>query len=127
MGTIFDGRLILVAEDEPLIAMDLDDTFKSAGARVVNAMTKRAALDIVEDADLAAAVVDHGLADGDSTELRACLRDRKIPFMMYSGYPPTEAWSGDLFVPKPATPGLLLAAMGELLNLEVASPEDAHD
>lgn len=126
-STTLAGRLILIVEDEPLIAMDLDETFESAGARVVNAMTKRAALVIAKGADLAAAVVDYGLPDGDSTELCACLRERKIPFMMYSGYPASDACPGSPFVPKPATQGVLLSAMEELLNLEVASAEGAYE
>jgi len=123
MGSaMLDGCLILIAEDEPLIAIDLDDTFGSAGARVVNATTMAAALLIAEDADLAAAIVDYRLADGDSIELCACLRDRKIPFMLYTGYPPSGACPGGLFVSKPATPTDLLSAMSELLNLEGGAP-----
>jgi DNA-binding response OmpR family regulator len=120
-STALAGRLILIAEDEPLIAMDLDQTFESAGARVVNAATLRGALIVANDVDLAAAVVDHVLADGDSTELCSRLKDRNIPFIMYSGYPIHDTFSGAHFVPKPAAPGALLSAMSDLLNLAGSS------
>lgn len=116
------GCLILIAEDEPIIAIDLNETFESAGARGVIATTMADALLIAEDTALAAAVVNYRLADGDSTGLCSCLRHRKIPFMMYSGYPASGASSGGLILSKPATPGDLLSAMGKLLNLVGGRP-----
>ena len=125
-SAMLDGCLILIVEDEPIIAIDLDETFGSAGARVINAMTMAAALRLAEDVDLSAAVVDYGLLDGDSTALCARLQDRKIPFLMDTGYEPSEACSGGLFVAKPASPDRLLSAMGELLNLKEAPQGEAR-
>jgi DNA-binding response OmpR family regulator len=61
-GTSFSGRLILVCEDEPLIAIDIADAFTKAGARVVIAPSQQDALVAVEEGSLAAAILDHASA-----------------------------------------------------------------
>jgi DNA-binding response OmpR family regulator len=80
------GRLILVCEDEPLIAIDIADAFTKAGARVVTARSLREALVAADDGALSAAILDHVLQDGDSSELCDRLKERNIPFMLYSGF-----------------------------------------
>jgi CheY-like chemotaxis protein len=55
------GRSILIAEDEPLIALDIAEAFKDAGAAMVIASTLHHALMLVEHDDLSAAVLDHSL------------------------------------------------------------------
>ena len=64
------GRSILVVEDEPLIGMDIRPHWK-AGAHVTAMTTVRHALILVEHDGLSAAIMDHALGDGDSTELCA--------------------------------------------------------
>ena len=80
------GRVILVIEDEPLIALDIQDAFEDAGATVVVARTLAAALVAVEDNSLSAAIVDHALGDGDSSEICQRLKERNVPFVTYSGF-----------------------------------------
>ncbi len=63
------GRLVLVVEDEPLVALDVADCLKAAGAQVVIARTLADALRESASADLSAAVLDHGLHDGDTSEV----------------------------------------------------------
>jgi DNA-binding response OmpR family regulator len=52
------GRSILVIEDEPLIALDVGECFRRAGAFVLAAFNLRDGLRLAGDADLSAAVVD---------------------------------------------------------------------
>jgi DNA-binding response OmpR family regulator len=80
------GRVILIIEDEPLIALGISDAVQDAGAKTMTARTLAAALVAVEDPNLSAAIVDHALGDGDSSELCHRLKERDIPFLMYSGY-----------------------------------------
>lgn len=61
------GRSILVVEDEMLIGMDIRAALEEAGAYVTATTTVRHALILVEHDGLAAAIMDHALADGDST------------------------------------------------------------
>ena len=79
-------RAILVVEDEPLIALDIATEFEKRGARVSIANTLKEALASVEADGLSAAVLDHALPDGDSTQLCERLTKRGIPFVTYSGY-----------------------------------------
>lgn len=80
------GRSILVVEDEPLIAMDVVRALEAAGAAVSEARTLLDALHKAECPHLSAGVLDHGLKDGDSSQICDRLEERKIPFVVYSGY-----------------------------------------
>ncbi len=63
------GRSILVVENEFLIAMDITRALEDAGAHATMTTTARHALILIEHDGLAGAIMDHGLSDGDSTEV----------------------------------------------------------
>ncbi len=113
------GCLVLIVEDEPLVAMDVADSFKTAGAEVVIAGTLVDALEKAELTGLTAAVIDHALRDGLTSEVCAKLKARDIPFIVYSGYNKLEGAcaSGEL-VHKPASPQMLLTALRGVLRRE---------
>jgi DNA-binding response OmpR family regulator len=117
MDAILQGRAILIVEDEPLIAMEIVRAFESAGARVLKTSTLREALAVVEDDDLAAAVLDHGLSDGDSSKLCERLKELGIPFVLHSGYSAVEGACRDaVFVAKPENPEVLVTTVDGLLR-----------
>jgi DNA-binding response OmpR family regulator len=117
MDRILIGRSILIVEDEPLIAMDIVQAFERAGARVLSASTLRQALLFVENDGLSAAVLDHGLGDGDSSRLCERLKERDIPFVLHSGYSHLEDACRDApFVAKPANPRVLVTTVKGLLR-----------
>jgi DNA-binding response OmpR family regulator len=117
MGGILTGRLVLIVEDEPLIAMDLAQTFERAGARVTTTKSLREARQLLESHSLAAAVLDHALGDGDSSQLCARLKERDIPFVLYSGHSVIEGACHDApLVAKPSNPAVLVNAVHELLT-----------
>ena len=111
-----EGRSILVVEDEPLIALDVTRMLKEAGATVHMARTLADALSKADDPDLSAAVLDHGLKDADTSEVCAKLKERGIPFLLYSGYTNIEGVcsEGEL-VHKPAHPAVLVATVADVL------------
>ena len=110
------GRIILIIEDEPLIAIDIQDAFQDAGATAIIARTLTAALVEVEGANLSAAIVDHALGDGDSSELCERLSERNVPFVTYSGYSQLGGACGvGTHVNKPASPAVLVATVTGLL------------
>jgi DNA-binding response OmpR family regulator len=109
------GRVILVIEDEPLIAIDIKQTFEDAGARVIMASTIAAALVAVEEPGLSAAIVDHALGDGDSSEICDRMRERKVPFVTYSGFADLAGDGAHAVITKPTTPSVLLATIEGLL------------
>jgi DNA-binding response OmpR family regulator len=65
------GRSILVVENEYLIDMDIVRALERAGANATMTTTLRHALILIEHDGLAGAIMDHGLADGDSTRICA--------------------------------------------------------
>jgi DNA-binding response OmpR family regulator len=73
------GRSILVVENEFLIAMDIARALEDAGANATMTTTARHALILINHDGLAGAIMDHGLSDGDSTEVCARLKARAFP------------------------------------------------
>jgi DNA-binding response OmpR family regulator len=111
------GRSILIVEDEPLVAMDVAHSLEAAGARVLMARTLPDALSKAEDPDLSAAVLDHGLSDGDTSEVCEKLKERDIPFVLYSGYSKIHgACSKGVLVHKPTSPAVLVMTVAGLLG-----------
>jgi DNA-binding response OmpR family regulator len=111
------GVHVLIVEDEPLVALDIADAFKSAGAEVVIARTLGDAMHQAETQDLTAAVIDHVLHDGLTTsDVCAKLKERDIPFIVYSGFSKLQGACADgELVHKPASPTMLLAALQGVL------------
>ncbi len=109
------GRSILVVEDEPLIVMDITLAFEHTGAEMTTTNTLRHALLLVEHDGLAGAILDHALPDGDSSLLCARLKERNIPFLIYSGFPKADGACRDaLHDMKPAKGPLLVSTNWEL-------------
>src|SRR5499426_2570223 len=110
------GALILVIEDEPLIALDLSASLEDAGARVVQAANVEGALAAIDAHACSAAVVDFwlGLQTGRAVARR--LKAKKIPFLYYSGRTLDDftSGSGAPVVSKPAG-GREIAGMLRLL------------
>jgi CheY-like chemotaxis protein len=87
-GGLLDGRLILLVEDDPLVALDLVQALEAEGAAVVGpAATVRQALDLMEATPgLDGAVLDVELLGELSFPVADGLRDRGIPFVFETGY-----------------------------------------
>ncbi len=81
------GKRILVIEDEPLVAMDLESTLAAAGCEVIGpAGTLETARMLVADADYDAALVDVNLAGHSVDELAMALTQKNCPFAFVTGY-----------------------------------------
>ena len=112
-----EGRSILVVEDQALIALDITQELEAAGAGVTTTNTLKHALILVEHDGLCGAILDHALGDGDSSLLCSRLKERGIPFMIYSGFATVGgACAGALHINKPAADGALVAAMAGLIR-----------
>jgi DNA-binding response OmpR family regulator len=82
---------ILVCEDEPLLALELEDFLLEEGARVIGPFASYAeALQSVETHVIAGAVLDIRLKDGSSSHLAEALASRGIPFVVASGSLPSH-------------------------------------
>ena len=95
MEAPLSGCLILIAEDEPLIAFDITQAFEDEGATVISAGTLKRALRAADDPALSAAIFDHALGDGDSSKVYERMKERNIPFITYSGYDRPKGHEGD--------------------------------
>ena len=85
------GMRILVADDELLIAITLEQTFREAGADVIRASTVQSALSGAEQTPLSAAVLDVRMGTATTETVAEVLVRRRIPFLFYSGQPLPDA------------------------------------
>lgn len=80
------GKTILVLEDEPIIAMALEDHLQFAGAVPVVAATLAQAHEAVAQQRLDAAILDVNVHGEKSYPVAESLRSQGIPFVFASGY-----------------------------------------
>jgi len=117
MGSAYPltGRSILIVEDEPLISLDMAAVFEVAGAKVLPARNVAAALGLIGQGSVSAAVFDFGLGGESVTTLCGHLRERGIPFMFYTGNVDVQvSYPETVVVEKPASAKALVTAMAGL-------------
>jgi len=95
---------VLVVEDEPLIAMEIEDAIKEMGlvSRTASGLSEAVHLALFDD--LRAAVLDVQLRGDSSEPLAAILRARSIPFVISTGSEQArlpEAFEGVPILTKP--------------------------
>jgi DNA-binding response OmpR family regulator len=113
------GRLILLIEDEPLIALDVDNALRAAGAKVVSAAYLESVLFTAEHPALSAAVVDLRLGYSSSATVCRRLRRLGVPFVIHTAYPADfvrSEWPNVPVLTKPTDPQHIIAALGSLLQ-----------
>ena len=115
------GPLVLVVEDEVLIAMDLERLLRRSGYRVLGpAATVAAAVRLLDREAPDAALLDVNLRGERVTPVAAALRARGVPFVLASAYGraqlTAEVLAGAPNVGKPANVRRLLAALAQALR-----------
>lgn len=113
------GRLVLIVEDEPLIALDLHEVLRSAGASILAATNIKDALELIACAQICAAIVDIDLGGQDCSSVCASRTERSIPFMFYTGYSSAAAlttWPLAPTLSKPAVTGTMVDILGRLIT-----------
>jgi len=87
MATPGNSRRILIVEDEPLVAMHLEDLLIALGHAVVGLATRiDKALILARDGDIDFAILDVNVAGTQSFSVASILRQRGIPFIFATGY-----------------------------------------
>lgn len=118
-------KLILLAEDNTVIGMMIEDELREVGFDVAGPFVACAeALFWLHDSTPAAAILDLALTDGACDPLAEALKARGIPFLVYSGHSATKASAAFAGVPwlgKPGMIGSVAAAVTALL----AAPSSA--
>jgi len=119
---IRERPVVLIAEDDPFLALWYEDVITYAGASVGASFPSReAAEEWLSGHEPDAAIVDVKLQDGSSAHLAKTLRGRQIPFVVVSGYSADavgidESFKSGHWLQKPATPGKLRAALRSVLS-----------
>ena len=78
-------KRVLVVEDDPVVAMVVEDTLRDMGLDVLIDLTLVDGITEVETGAFDAALVDVGLRGEDARPIMFALRERGIPFAAMSG------------------------------------------
>ena len=116
-----DGARVLIAEDEALIAMDLEFTIEDHGGELLGPAFNNCedALQAAKTAQIDVALLDVALLDGDVLPVADELYSRSIPFAFHSGHAmqqrmidrfPNAGW-----VVKPSRPGAIVETLVKLI------------
>lgn len=134
MTSEFQGRRILVVEDEPLITFLLEDTLMIAGAKtVVQAARVAEALSAVATAvsegGIDAAVIDYSLADGQSAlPVADRLAELGVPFVFATGFGASAVNKGQHMnapvITKPYEPAEVVSCLARLMRRGTADGDD---
>jgi two-component system, response regulator PdtaR len=77
--------LVLIVEDDPFIALELEDTLRQEGYYVLGpAHSVAAALDLLQEADPDLAILDFNLNGKKVTPVADVLSDHDVPFVLAS-------------------------------------------
>ena len=114
------GERLLIVEDEPLIAIDLQATLEREGARVIRAHTMPEALRYADSAALSAGVLDFRVGSDNADPVCEALTRREVPFIFFTGLSGAlpERWAATPIVPKPAAPETIIGALKFVLSPE---------
>jgi PAS domain S-box-containing protein len=119
-GSEFHGRRILLVEDEPLVAMDVEAQVIAEGYEVVGpAGTLEKARGLIAEEHLDAALLDANLGGHSVEELAAALTRKGIPFAFATGYGRDalpKAFAQAPVLTKPFAPQQLRVTLRHLLD-----------
>lgn len=111
---------VLIVEDEPIIALGIEDVLIDAGFQIAGVTGKiEGALEVIGRGGCDAAIVDANLAGVNTIPLAEALTQRGLPFIVMSGYSqeqmPSELAKAP-FLQKPCRPVLLIKTLNALIE-----------
>ncbi|EKF18809.1 response regulator [Nitratireductor pacificus] len=111
------GARVLLVEDEPIIAMNIEQLCREHGAADVMTVASFEALvpDILDAGKISTAILDIRLSDQWTDDFARLLQDRRIPFIFATGYAAGhqvfEPFAGIRIVEKPYNENDLIEAL----------------
>lgn len=118
------NKRIFVAEDEPLVAMDLIGTLEEEGCEIVGpAPNLEKAKSLIEGGNFDAALLDANLGGDSVDELAAALTRLNVPFAFVTGYGREglpEAFRQAPLISKPYVRSEMLAILTQLMKRNTA-------
>lgn len=119
-GMIKNMSTALLLEDEPLIAMDMEENLHVAGFEVVHLMSCAAANNWIDANKADVAIVDIQLTDGSCHEVVERLRFTGVPFVVHSGDVANQhagtSFEHGIWVNKPSSENELIAAVRQAMT-----------
>lgn len=115
----FQGLRVLVVEDEPVVAMYLEDMLEALGCHTIGPASRLVdGLALAEAGGFEAAILDINLGGERSTPIAEALRARGVPFAFASGYgrPPEGFGEGVPMIEKPYREAEVAGALTRLLR-----------
>ncbi|MFZ0852854.1 MAG: response regulator [Hyphomicrobiaceae bacterium] len=110
---------ILIIEDDPTMAHDIQDFLIEAGFEIAGVAGKlEKALALIESGACDAAIVDANLAGVSASPAALALAARGLPFIVLSGYSREQvqgAFPAALFIQKPCRPAQLIQALNTIV------------
>ncbi len=113
-----EGLRVLVVEDEPVVAMYLEDLLEALGCQTIGPASRLSdGLALAEDNGFDVAILDINLGGERSTPIAEALRARGVPFAFASGYgAPPEGFGDEVpMIEKPYREAQVAAALDRLL------------
>ena len=119
MNAVFpDGQVVMVVEDELLIAATLEAALTRGGYRVLGPVaTVPDAIDLLQTSQPDAALIDYRLAATTTEALLPSLESRHIPVCVLTGYNPNQlpaAYARCTVLEKPFRINMLMAVMNQI-------------
>lgn len=114
------GKRILFLEDEPIVAMSVEDMLSELGATVIGpAGSIAAALKLIEKESIDAALLDVNIRGERSDPVAEALKARDIPIVFATGYGESgwEAAPETPVIDKPYTQAQIARALRGVLGL----------
>ena len=120
-----DNPLVLVVEDEAIVALEIEQNLQDAGFEVVGPAARVAeALELLKEYGCDAAVLDINLGVETSEPIARLLSDKGTPFVTVSGYSQDQrpsGFSGGAFLTKPLRAELLVAQLRQCTQRQARS------
>lgn len=110
---------ILILEDEPLIALDLDYILEYAGFKTRVCISCAEAMEWLAEQTPLVALLDIQLKDGPCTAVASLLHDRGVPFIVSSGAMKDSApkiFSNGTWLSKPSDDNTIRNAIGKAIE-----------
>lgn len=114
-------KTILIVEDDPFIAMDLQDTFETAGYDVLGPVAAvKTGLKLMKSKKPDVAMLDYNLGRETSLAIAHELEADKIPYVFLSGQVKSVIMAGNekphMVIAKPFNAGHLISTMNRLIQ-----------
>lgn len=109
---------VLIVEDEPVLALTLEDLLVDAGFVVIGIAGKlQKALDLIGSAKFDVAIIDANLGGTSASPAASALTAKGIPFIVVSGYSAEQlrpAFPRAVVMMKPYQPAQLIRALKDI-------------